>query len=117
MTLDWAPLKGYAFPPFSLTSAVLRKVFQDKVDVVLVAPVWQTQPGWPSLLALLTEIPVMIPNSKHVLRDPALPQPVDPMYSRLHLDVYHISGKITKWKAFQRTLPKYSCQLLTNPHT
>ena len=29
--------------------------------------------------------------------------------------VYHISGKITKQKAFQRTLPKYSCQPLSNP--
>ena len=37
MTLDWAP-------PFSLIAPVLKKVSQDKADLVLVPPVWQAQP-------------------------------------------------------------------------
>ena len=49
MTLDWAPLKGYAFPPFCLNPEVLRKVSQDRAYLLLVAPVWQAQPWWPAL--------------------------------------------------------------------
>ena len=30
LTMDWAPFKGYAFPPFNLIPAVLNKVSQDK---------------------------------------------------------------------------------------
>ena len=52
MTLDWLPLKRFAFPPFSLMSVVLKKAYQDKADLVQVAPVWQAQPWWPTILNL-----------------------------------------------------------------
>jgi len=116
MTLNWATLKGYAFPSFSLIAPVLKKVSQDKADLVLVAPVWQAQPWWPVLLNLLTKKPVMIPNSKYLLRDPASPLRIHPMYPRLHLAVFHISGNNIKQKAFQKTLLKYSSQPLVPPH-
>ena len=116
MTLDWSLLKGYVFPPFSLITPVLKKVSQDKADLVLVAPVWQAQPWWPALLNLLIKNPVMIPNSKHLLRDPASPLRIHPMYPRLHLAVFHLSGNSTKQKGFQRTLPEYSNQQLVPPH-
>ena len=44
LTMDWAPFKGYAFPPFNLIPAVLNKMSQDKADIVLVAPIWPAQP-------------------------------------------------------------------------
>ena len=115
MTLDWSLLKGYAFPPFSLIAPVLKRVSQDKADLVLVAPVWQAQPWWPALLNVLIQNPVMIPNSKHLLRNPASPLRVHPMYPRLHLAVFHLSGNSTKQKGFQRTLPEYSNQQLKPP--
>ena len=40
LAMDWAPFKGYAFPPFNLIPAVLNKATQDKADIVLVAPIW-----------------------------------------------------------------------------
>ena len=116
MTLDWSLLKGYAFPPFSLIAPVLKKVSQDKADLVLVAPVWQAKPWWPALLNLLIKNPVMIPNSKHLLRDPAFPLRIHPMYPRLHLAVFQLSGNSTKQKVFQRTLPEYCNKQLVPPH-
>ena len=85
MTFDWSLLKGYAFPPFSLIAPVLKNISQDKGDLVLVAPVCQAQPWWPALLNLLIKSPVIIPNSKHLLRDPASPLSIHPMYPRLYL--------------------------------
>ena len=116
MTYDWSPLKGYAFPPFSLIAPVLKNIFQAKGDLVLVAPVWHAQPWWPALLNLLIKNPVTIPNSKHLLRDPASPLSIHPMYPRLHLAVFHLSGNSIKQKGFQRTLPQYSNQQLVPSH-
>ena len=48
---------GYAFLPFNLIPAVLNKATQDKVDIVLVAPIWPAQPWWPLLLSLLVQTP------------------------------------------------------------
>ena len=38
LTMDWAPFKGYAFPPFNLIPAALNKVSQDKADIILDSP-------------------------------------------------------------------------------
>lgn len=116
MTLDWSLVKGYAFPPSSLITPVLKKVSLDKADLVLVAPVWQAQPWWPALLNLLIKNPVMIPNFKHLLRDPASPLRIHPMYPRLHLAVFQLSGNSTKQKGSQRTLAEYCNQQLVPPH-
>ena len=48
LTMDWAPFSGCVFPPFNLILAVLNKVSQDKVAIMLVAPIWPAQPWWPT---------------------------------------------------------------------
>lgn len=53
---------------------------------------------------LLVKNPFMILNSKHLLRDPASPLKIHPMYPRLPLAVFHISGISNKLKDFQKTL-------------
>ena len=108
LTMDWAPFKGYAFPPFNLIPAVLNKVSQDKADIILVAPIWTAQSWWPLLLNLLIEQPVLRPSSRHLLRDPADPQRIHPMFPRLHLAVFHVSWDSTKQQEFQTMLQKFS---------
>ena len=110
LTMDWAPFKGYAFPPFNLIPAVLNKVSQDKADIILVAPIWPAQSWWPLLLSLLIEHPVLLPSSRHLLRDPADPQRVHPMFPRLHLAVFHVSGDSTRQWKFQTMLRRFSFQ-------
>ena len=55
-------------------------------------------------------------NSKHLLRDPASPLRIHPMYPRLHLAVFQLSGNSSKQKGSQRTLPEYCNQQLVPPH-
>lgn len=116
-TINWAPLRGYAFPPFNLISKTLEKVTIDQTELVLVAPVWQAQPWWPVLLRLLISQPVLLPSSPTLLTDPTNLNRVHPMYPRLHLAVFHISTNVSKLRAFQQTLPIYSSQQLVPPHT
>ena len=108
LTMDWAPFKGYAFPPFNLIPAVRNKVSQDKADIILVAPLWPAQPWWPLLLSLLFEHPVLLPSSRHLLRDPADPRRIHPMFPILHLAVFHVSRDSTRKWEFQTMLRRFS---------
>ena len=55
-SIDWSQMKGYAFPPFNLIPRTLMKVINDNANIVLVAPVWQTQHWWPLLLQLTVQL-------------------------------------------------------------
>ena len=56
----------------------------------------------------------MIPNSKHLLRDPASPLRIRPMYPRLHLAVFSYQGTVPNRRVFrghyQNTAISNSCQ-------
>ena len=42
----WDKWIAYAFPPFCLIGRCLRKVREEKASLVLVAPIWRSQPRW-----------------------------------------------------------------------
>ena len=98
---DWSQIKGYANPPWSLIGRVLSKVQMERAEIVLVAPVWKTQPWYPLLLQMLIVVPRLISHDQVMLyRDPEdlVPQ----------LAVWHISGRDTETRSFRRKLP-HSC--------
>ena len=121
LTINWAPLRGYASPPppfnLILMSRTLTKVTIDQTKLILVAPVWQAQPCWPVPLRLLKSQPLLLPISPTPFTDPTDLNRVHPMYPRLHLAVFDISTNASALRAFQRTLPIYLSQQLVSPHT
>ena len=49
----WVNTKAYIFPPCSLIAEVLVKVEHDQAQsLILIAPLWKTQPCYPGLLKL-----------------------------------------------------------------
>ena len=51
LLVDWQSLRQmYAFPPFSLLPAVFQKMDREKVDVLVILPLWTTQSWWPQML-------------------------------------------------------------------
>ena len=66
-TMDWAQVKGYANPPWSLIGRVLVQTRQQQAELVLVAPVWKTQVWYPVLLEMLVEIPLLIPQREDLI--------------------------------------------------
>ena len=94
---DWSQIKGYANPPWSLIGRVLSKVQMDKAHIVLVAPVWKTQPWYPLLLQMLVAIPRLINHNQQMLNRG--PEDIVPQ-----LAVWHISGSDTETKSFWRKL-------------
>ena len=53
-TVTWTGLKAYANPPWSLVGRVLSQARQQRADLILVAPVWKTQPWYPNVQRLPT---------------------------------------------------------------
>ena len=60
----------YLFPPFYLIPMCLRKVMQEQVDCILIAPVWRSWPWYPALLSILIECPLLLPQGRRILKLP-----------------------------------------------
>jgi hypothetical protein len=53
----------YAYPPPILIGKTLQKARHERCDrLILVAPLWMAQAWWPTLLAMLLQPPVILPN-------------------------------------------------------
>ena len=93
----WTGELSYAFPPFCLIARCLAKVLRDEAEMLLVAPVWPTQPWYPVLLALAVEQPLLLPISTDLLKSP-LGQP-HPLLQQgtLQLAAWQISS-LRRWR-------------------
>ena len=96
----WNHTLLYAFPPFSVINRVLQKIEQEAANVILIAPMWPTQPWFPHLLHLLTREPVLLPTSPHLLSQPHNTQEIHPLWKKLRLMACLLSGKPCKKKVF-----------------
>ena len=101
-------MKGYAFPPFVLIGRVLAKVRKDNATLVLITPLWQAQPWFPTLLQLSIATPILLPQSSDLLSDPkGHPHPLITK-NRLPLVAWKVSGTNSLIREFQSKLPLLS---------
>ena len=68
-------LRIYANPPFILLPRLLAKVLREEASIVLVAPVWTSQPWWPMLLQLLADPPPRVLPASHLYSSPSTAPP------------------------------------------
>ena len=68
---NWNGWQAYAFPPWSLIPAVLKKLRSSSgVLLTIIAPYWPQRPWFPDLLDLVFDGPVALPQSRDLLRQP-----------------------------------------------
>ena len=68
---NWNRWQAYAFPPWSLIPAVLKKLRSSSgVLLTVIAPYWPQRPWFPDLLDLVVDGPVALPQSRDLLRQP-----------------------------------------------
>ena len=60
----------FAFPTFSLLATCLQKVVQDQSTGILIFPMWTIQPWFRLLLNLLTDNPLVLPQTDSLLFHP-----------------------------------------------
>ena len=106
LSQEWTSIRGYAFPPFSLIGRCLTKVRQERVpELVLIAPVWPTQPWFPVLFSMAIRRPILIPVSGDLLinhRGDSHPLIVQ---GSLSLATWLVSGNLSQQKEFQKQHP------------
>ena len=100
-TLNWSHFKGYANPPWNLIAKVLNQTRRQAATLVLIAPVWRGQPWYPTLLEMTIEKPLLIRVSPSVIQPT---HPVNRPDIQPQLAVWHISGKDSLIKDFQKRL-------------
>ena len=106
---NWSVQLGhilYAFHPFSLIPRVLHKIVQDQVQtMILVVPVWQTQPWYPRLPQLLIANPNITPHIPNLLLNAE--REVHPFVANktLRLTVWKVSKNPLLIQGYQSRLP------------
>ena len=108
--MDWKPHYFYAFPPFSVIVNCLQKIEQDQSTGLLIAPLWTTQPWFTLLLNLLSDHPLVLPQSDTLLVQPHS-NTVHALSKRLQLIACKVSGNPSASELFQAKLPTSSCSL------
>ena len=100
LSQPWVEIRGFAFPPFSLIGRCLSKVKREKVsELILVAPVWPTQPWFAVLLLMLYQKPIILPKYPSLLKNPL--NNSHPLIHQLNLAVWPVSGIPSRVKEFQ----------------
>ena len=94
----WTHIKGYANPPWNMIGWTLSQVQTQQANIVLVAPVWRSQPWYPTLLYMLVGYPKLITTETKLMvnRDNSLMLP--------QLAIWLISGRDTEVSSFRRKL-------------
>ena len=59
---DWSGMRGFAKPPCNLIERVLAQIQAQKAQVILITPVWWTQPWYLVLLRMLIDLPRLLPH-------------------------------------------------------
>ena len=106
--IPWDFPLSYLFPPFCLIPMCLRKIMQEQVDCILIAPVWRSRPWFPALLSMLIERPLLLPQDQRILRLPGTDK-IHPLccQRKFQLAAWKISGKACEAKAFRRKCKKF----------
>ena len=69
----WKMGLPYAFPPFCLITRVLRQVQNQAVErMILISPLWPTQPWFPLLMAMSIQVPLLLPTFPGLLSNHGL---------------------------------------------
>lgn len=83
----------YAFPPFALVGKVINKAIRDQADLLLVAPSWRTQYWFPMLMKHANQNILKLPRKADSIFLPHKVQATHPIWSKLQLHCFRITGK------------------------
>ena len=68
---DWSQVRGFANPPWCLISPCLAQVKRQQARVVLITPLWNTQPWYPVLLELLEDCLCWLQSQGNLVKCPS----------------------------------------------
>ena len=109
-SLNWRSMKGYAFPPFSVIRDCLSKIRRERASIVVVTPLWTSQPWFPSLLGLSCDVPrIFRPSEILLVSAQGERNPLCEVAS-FRLVAWMLSGEDLKGRDFRARWSTYSWQ-------
>ena len=66
-TQDWSYHRGFANPPWCLIPQCLSQAHAQKARLILLTPLWPTQPWYPVVLDMLEDIPRLLPTQEDLI--------------------------------------------------
>ena len=100
----WNTGRNYAFPPFCLIMKTLAKLREEGGNLILITPVWPTQPWYPVLLDMSIAPPVLLPQVPKLLTNPV--GDLHPLVQNktLFLAAWHVSNNQSQQEAYRTGL-------------
>lgn len=101
---NWAHWFPYAFPPFNMIGRVLRKAQKQRINMILIAPLWHSQPWYPLLLEMAIGEPILIQGGEDLLLNPQGEKHPLILNGTLRLSAWLVSGRHHQTESFRRGL-------------
>ncbi|MEW8542095.1 MAG: reverse transcriptase domain-containing protein, partial [Candidatus Thiodiazotropha sp.] len=98
-SVTWNYNLHYAFPPFSIIGRVIQKMCQDKAEVILVAPLFPSQPWFPTMLRQISGQSYVLPKSDSILYLPGTLK--RHKLKKMRLGAFRLSGNASSVRAYQ----------------
>ena len=113
-SLSWNNgLQMFAFPPFSVIGHLLQKLTEDTAEIILVAPIFPTQPWFPHLLQQISGQCYILPKIEQILHHPT--KNIKHRLTKMRMGVFKLSGNALSVQAYQNKLVPLSCSPGGNP--
>ena len=103
----WNYTLHYAFPPFSLIGRVIQKMCEDQAEVILIAPLFPSQPWFPPVMKQICGTCFVLPKTDRILYQPGTQKQHN--LTTMRLAAFHLSGNALSVQAYQKTLPTSLC--------
>ena len=113
-SMSWSDIYCYIYAPFSLLARIAQKIRHDGAEVIIVMPLWSTEPWFTLLMRMLVDHPKLLPQRRDLLTLPHKPGTPHPLH-HLRLITCRLSGNISRQEAFQKRLLRSSATHGANP--
>ena len=106
-SICWKYNLHYAFPPFSLLGRVIQKMCEDRAELILVAPLFSSQPWFPPMLKQICGPSFVLPKTEQILYIPGTEKKHHLLTMRL--GAFRLSGNALSVQDYLKTLQTSSC--------
>ena len=103
----WDYKLHFAFPPFSIIGRVLQKMCEDKAELILVTPLFPSQPWFPQLLQQISGQSYVLPKTDQILFLPGTQR--KHRLTTMRMGAFRLSGNAWSVQNYQKQLQTSSC--------
>lgn len=106
-SIPWKYKLHYVFPPFSVIGRIIQKMCEDQAELILVAPLFPSQPWFPQVLKRVSGPSYVLPKTDQILYLPGKNK--KHRLTSMRMGAFRLSGNASLVQDYQRTLQTSSC--------